>query len=206
MEVFMKKMFFFWIFLSFSNIFVYSQNLPDSIISVRVDWENFYQKHFDLKVSFKDVKIPKSSPGFSRLIFIPEGLKIKQAAAVLKKYFKLGVIGDSLINERENKKSYALLVKDNIESDENLRGLSAKGLADKKINTLNLLERLLFELKYFDETGKHLDSANLTLCGSTKNEFNKVPAIGWDSEGYLSIFWFGERYSGSEVRGREIIL
>jgi hypothetical protein len=42
-------------------------------------------------------------------------------------------------------------------------------LAARNIRGHYLLERLLYELKYFAETGKHLDIDNLTLCSGSRD-------------------------------------
>lgn len=67
----------------------------------------------------------------------------------------------------------------NIEADEELKSLSADDLKEKGIESITLRERLLMELQYFNETGKHLDIDNWTLCAGSRNSGGSVPCLLW---------------------------
>ena len=80
-------------------------------------------------------------------------------------------------NERDTKNGpYAIWVKDNVEADEELKNLSATDIKEKGIATETLADRLIHELKFFTESGKHLDMKNMTLCAGSLDSFGVVPA------------------------------
>ena len=58
---------------------------------------------------------------------------------------------------------YAIRVRDRVEADEELKNRSARDLQQQGILGITIEEREIFELKYFTETGQHLDIVNWTL-------------------------------------------
>ena len=72
-----------------------------------------------------------------------------------------------------------------------------------------MLERLLYDLMHFTETGKHLDVENYTLCTGSRRADNKVPYVGWDPDPddgrEVCVHWCPPAYSGAGLRAREVV-
>ncbi len=62
------------------------------------------------------------------------------------------------------------------------RNLSADQLAEYKNLGITLLERLIYELLYFSETGGHLDITNWTICSGSRYSDGNVPYVNWDGK------------------------
>jgi len=111
-----------------------------------------------------------------------------------------------VISERTAKNSaYAVWFQNTVEADENLKNLSAYILKDKNIPGITLEERLLMELKYFKETGKHLDINNITLCAGSRYSDGGVPGVHWGVGG-MEVSWYGAGDYGGALRAREAVL
>ncbi len=79
-----------------------------------------------------------------------------------------------------------------MEADEELKNKSANMLAEAGIKGETLPERLLHELKYFTDTGKHLDVKNTTLCSGSRDPYGVVPLVDWLSvAGGMRMHWCG---------------
>jgi hypothetical protein len=168
--------------------------------SLLEDWRRFYKKHFGLEVNLSNLKTPEQQPGFDRLIIVAQGLTLNQVYDVCSKHFScwrcVKNLDKAIVeNDRTSDKgSYAVWFRDRQEADEELEDLSADQLAGKKISGITLLERLIYELKYWDETGKHLDIFNVTLCAGSRDSGGNVPGVDWDDVG------LGVRWSDSGTR------
>ena len=112
---------------------------------------------------------------------------------------------DQIVNsDRTSEKEYTIKVKANIEADENLKNMSVNDLKEKGVKGITLLERLVLELQYFKETGKHLDIENVTLCSGSRYSDGSVPYVGWySSDSKMHVVWFlpDSRYSYLRSRG-----
>ena len=77
--------------------------------------------------------------------------------------------------------------------------------AEKFIDVrITLLERLLFELKYFRESGKHLDIKNITLCSASRNTDGGVPGVDfYGSE--VRVGKCNPGYAHADLRAREVV-
>lgn len=135
-----------------------------SVSSILADWQAFYQAEFGIALDTAYIHIPERRKGFDRLIVVAAGLKIQQVYDRCKKLFPCWKYTNRDLDEAvpTNDRmpvngSYAIWIRDRVEADEELKNLSANDLKRKNIPGTTLLERLLFELKYFRETGKHLD-------------------------------------------------
>ncbi|MBU1173475.1 MAG: hypothetical protein KKD44_28240 [Proteobacteria bacterium] len=74
---------------------------------------------------------------------------------------------------------YEIDFKPNIEADEDYKNMSANEIKEKGIRGITLEERLLLELQYFRETGKHLDINDWTLCAGSRYSDGCIPAVYW---------------------------
>lgn len=183
--------------------------LPDEVIA---EWQAFYRK-LGLEVDLSGLVLPDYEKGFDRLLVIPKGLTLNRIWAICRERFGGKVwswCGDDLdsnvpINDRSSIDSYAIRVRDRVEADEELKSLSANDLKKKKIPGITLLERLVYELKYFDETGDHLDLENWTLCTGSRYSDSDVPDVYWDSDGGLGVDWAGPGLQYDDLRARAVV-
>lgn len=176
------------------------------------DWQDFYKKYFNLKVDLSRALIPEYRADFNRVIVIPKGLTLTQAIVSVEKKINLWTWrSDNLledkdvpVNDRDTEKgSYTVSFRDRIEADEELKNKSADDLIKVKITGITLLERLIFELKYFQETGEHLDINTWTLCSGSRYLGGDVPRVGWNSDGgRIMIGWISLGDAGDDLRTR----
>jgi len=158
------------------------------------DWQDFYREIFGIEIDIGNLSIPERKKDFKRLLVVAEGITPQKIYDKCLKFFSCCKwtnqnLDDIVFSERVAKKSYAVWVRDASEADEDLKNLSAVEL--KNIPGITLEERLLMELKYFKETGRHLDSENfLTLCSGSRYADGNVPKVFWFSgNGGLSVYW-----------------
>lgn len=148
-------------------------------------WQNFYRKYFGLVVDFSNVRIPNNPGGFERIIFIPKGLKLndvlKTRAAIKWWTFAVNDDLDKVVTEnvRNPTQAYAIRCRERVEADVELKDLSADYLKAKGVNCMTLLERAVYGLKHFSESGQHLDIVNVTLCAGSRDSDRLVPSMGF---------------------------
>jgi membrane-bound inhibitor of C-type lysozyme len=175
-------------------------------------WEGFYRSEFGLNVDLSTVVVPDGSGDFSSVIVVAQGITIEKVIAACRKHFKVRLYRDDLGNEvRENERtptngSYAIRVRERVEADEELKNLSANQIKERKLSTMTLLERLILELKYFKETGKHLDLENVTLCSGSRYSDGFVPGVYWRSaHDELGVGWGVPDDRDDGVRSRAVV-
>ncbi len=100
--------------------------------------------------------------------------------------------------------TYVVWVKANVEADSDLANVSAGEIEKRGLDTLTLRERLILELKYFDETKQHLDISNCTLCAGSRYADGGVPCVSWD-DGGLRVDWYEVDYSDPSLRARAAV-
>jgi len=149
-----------------------------------LSWQDFYREYFGMELDFSEIEIPETKDGFDRLIVIAKGITVNQVYDACAKRFSCWRYVNDLdkdvpTNDRTSKEAYAVWVRNNIEADEQYKNTSANELAKRSIKGITLLERLVLELKYFAETGNHLDITNVTLCSGSRNSGGGVPVVGW---------------------------
>ncbi|MCR4334464.1 MAG: hypothetical protein NUV47_01915 [Patescibacteria group bacterium] len=172
-------------------------------------WEVFYREEFNETHDFSEIKIPEKRECFNRLIIVPKGMTMNRAYKACEKHFPCWRYNNDLdtrvpTNDRTPSESYAIWVRDRVEADEELKKLSANDLVDQKVGGITLLERILLELKYFRETGKHLDIKNVTLCSGSRDADGDVPNACWDG-GKFGVSWDYCDYRYSCLRSREAV-
>jgi len=160
------------------------------------EWVHFYKKFFGLTLDLSGVKIPEKVAGFDRLIVVAHALTPNKVFSIIKKHFDAWRYTDDLDrdvphNDRNPKSgTYAVWVRDVVEADEEMKNLSYDDCAEKQIKGITLLERLVLELKYFSETGKHLDIENWTLCSGSRSADGYVPSAHWNpTYGKFKVHW-----------------
>ncbi|MCC6290980.1 hypothetical protein IT398_02855 [Candidatus Nomurabacteria bacterium] len=174
-------------------------------------WQKFYRELFGIKLDTSKIVIPKRRAGFDRLIVVAKGLKLNQVfqkcGALFGTWSSIDDLDKSVTkNDREPTASYAIWIRDRVEADQELKGRSADDLAERKVSGITLLERMLWELFYFKETGKHLDIKNVTLCSGSRHSDGLVPHAYWgpdDRKFYVD--WTNRDYADDDLRSREAV-
>lgn len=156
------------------------------------DWERFYKKHFGLEKDFSTLKVPERKEGFDQLIVVAKGLTPEKIFSAIKSLMPAWKYWDNLneiVSNRKTDKDYCIWVRDRVEADEELKNKSANDLKKEGIPGITLEERLIYELSFFDETGKHLDIENWTLCAGSRDPHGRVPDVHWDG-GLVHVHWY----------------
>lgn len=174
-------------------------------------WRYFFAEIFSIQLDIESLVVPKHEIGFERLIVIPTGLTIEQVFNACRgKFSTYSDYEDShdKINQhdRYSQDTYVVWVRERREADEELSDKSAQNLVEEKVRGITILERLLYELKFFDETGNHLDVQNATLCSGSRDSNGEVPQIGWypdEEEFRIDTVSFDEE--DYDLRSREVI-
>jgi len=165
------------------------------------EWVVFYERFFGLELDVSKLKIPEQQQGFDRLIIVAQGMTPQRLFEKCKELFpswkstehNLDDIVTSVRTAKDG--TYAIWVRDRVEADEENKNLSANDLSVKGGTEETLEERILHELKYFRETGKHLDVQNWTLCTGSRYSDGDVPCAYWSLDG----FGVGWDHPGSHV-------
>jgi hypothetical protein len=188
-------------------------NAGRKVLAVLIDWQKFYSDLFDLEVDLSGLVVPTKEEGFDRLVVVASGMTPQRLYVKCTELFSCWKWTDDDLDscvqsERSAKDgAYAVWFRDVAEADDDLKGLSASDLEKNGILGITLEERLLMELKYFKETGNHLDTKNWTFCTGSRYSSGRVPTVGWDAYGRgLEVFWYGPRFSDSRLRSRRAVL
>lgn len=171
-------------------------SITDEFFEIREEWQKFYKTHFNWDVDFSQVIIPLKPDGKWRLIFIPKGMNLNFAFSICEKLFKSWKYTEDLNqsvtkNIRNTDSHYAVWVHDEVEPDQEFLGKSTRQAdPDMKIG-ITLLERIIFEIKYFVETRNHLDIKGLTFCSGSRNANGNVPDAYLRDDGEFCVNCYG---------------
>ncbi len=178
-----------------------------------VDWKSLYKKCFGFDVDFTGLEIPKKKDGFDRLIIVAKGVSPNRAYKACEKLFTCYRYTDDLNgstegrNEREPNQHYAIWVKDNPAADKENGNVSYNQIKKRGGTYITLVERMLFEMKYFLETGEHMDTQETyTMCAGSRNSDGDVPYVYWDrgSSG-MYVGTYSPDNSDSWMRARAVV-
>ena len=172
------------------------------------EWERFYLKHFSHTVDLAGLHVPLKPDYPCRAVVIISGITNNIVFDACTKAFKTWRYTNDLntVTDVVQRPSgpYVVWARDVIEADEDMKNKSAEDIEKAGINTLTLKERMMLELKYFDETGKHLDIENWTLCTGSRSSGGSVPFANWgDGKFYVDAYDAGD--SHSVLRAREAV-
>lgn len=173
------------------------------------DWEKFCREVYGITVDLSGVRIPNPQEGFDRLLVVPQGLTMNRAYKACADAFPSWRYVDDLDkeviqNDRDPKNgSYPIWARNRVEADDELRNLSANELTRESGTYMTLLERLLYERKYFAETGGHLDVKNVTLCAGSRYLYGYVPDVHWDGE--LEVGYYHPEDAYDYLRARAVV-
>jgi len=174
------------------------------------DWQNFYREVFGLEVDFSGLKIPKSRKGFDRLLILAQGMTPQRLYDKCKELFPISKWTEKNLDEivtsdrTAQNGAYAIWVRDRVEADKELKNLSANDLREKKVDGITLEERLVFGLKYFKETGRHLDKENVTLCSGSRYSHGYLPCVNFNV-GKGSVYYCAPDYYNDKLRSRSAV-
>lgn len=191
---------------------VVSQILPQELAeqNILAGWSEFYSQTFGIETDFSNLPIPEKRRGFDRLIVVAQGMTPQGLYDKCKELFPCWKwtnqnLDEIVISDRTAKDGlYAIWVRDKVEADKELTNLSADQLRQRGIPGITLEERLLLELKYFKETGKHLDIMNITLCSGSRRSDGEVPHVHW-YDGVLRVYWYHPDNALVYLRSRQAV-
>lgn len=172
-------------------------------------WERLYDKFFGMKVNLSRLVIPARREGFNRLLVIAQGLT---PTGILEKMLGNGMRVFRKFNLSELKSvrnpdtHYVLWVRDSVESDENLVGISAHNLRAMSVSTITLVEEMVFECRFFHDTGNHLNVRSVTLCGGSHMLDGKVPGVVLEHGSMTMLSLFDPSEDGPSLRAREVVV
>jgi len=164
---------------------------------LKQEWKSFYKKYFNIDLRTDLIEIPEYQEGFNRVIIVAVDLSYKELISKMSEKFDVVLVNkylpayldENIISKRDNtNSSYAIRIRDNTESGEDYQ--TSLGVEKQKytsvsefiINDITLKERLIYELKYHDETGDNLDKLTFTVCSGSffrKDSTLLSPAVGY---------------------------
>lgn len=169
---------------------------PVSDTQSLLEWKYFYEKYFGIDLTISDIRIPAYKEDYDRIIVVAKDLSYEDIILAMKKRFELLLVNayvtnyydHNILDRRNNNDSYAIRIRNKDYSGEiryvatYVEKFTVANIKPSTINDITLMERLLFELKYFDETNNHLDIESFTVCGGSyykKDSLALSPAVGW---------------------------
>lgn len=168
-------------------------DIKDMFMEMREEWQKFYQDHFNMEVDFSGVTVPEKPEGNYRLLFIAKGLtpnKVFNAWTFPKWRYNDDLDKAVPTNKRTASEHYAIWVLAGDEPDQEFLNKSTREADPNMEIGITLLERMIFESKYFAETGKHLDVKGVTLCSGSRNSDGRVPSVYLDTDGEVHVSWY----------------
>lgn len=166
------------------------------------EWELLYHTMFGLQKDFSRIEIPKQPRGLNRLVIRAQEATESSVMAVSShqfplEYHPLGEFGDdfdtAMRNNHRPKEDYAFWVRDVTEAEMP----PVADMEELPVPRLTLLERMLLELKYFQETSSHLDTEKVTCCFGTEHSESKERPVVCFRQGKVQIFWQASQYTNT---------
>lgn len=153
----------------------------ESEIGANVEfWRNFGVE-VDESVVRETIEALPEREGYDWYMFIPEGVKTSAVFEKMKESFTaenfLGDL-DKIRMPRTATEAYAVAARYSQEPDEDsLKSHSKKNeeWENSGENFMTPLERMVAELRWYQENGNHLDEQNMTVCPGTRLRHEKAP-------------------------------
>jgi hypothetical protein len=156
------------------------------------EWVEFYTKYFDAYFDedrFSEILLPKPRDDCDEVLLIPQGLTLGEVFDVSTEYFNISTQYENLDNrvihnERDSHSAYAIQFYGGQEPfNKKIANLSPVKLRENGIDCMTLLERLVYGLKLFIETGIFIDAVNTaTVCAGSRDHMSRVPYTHIDKE------------------------
>lgn len=175
-------------------------------------WERFYKKYFGLDVEFGNVIVPAKSGDYDRVILIPAGLTCVEVVNASEKLFQVDTsiidLDAKFKSIRTTEKSYAIRLEEKNFTYDFVK-FSIREFNNGTINSITLLERLVYGLKYFVENKSHLDTGEkmeATYCVASFDSIeDELPMVHFDKEkGFISIISVQVQKPTEEYFGRKV--
>ncbi len=186
-------------------------SITDEFSEIREEWQKFYKEKFNWTVDFSAVIIPAMPTVRKwRLVFIPKGMTMNLAFKIASDLFPSWRYSDDLDavvtkNIRNTDNHYAIWVRDEVEPDQEFLGKSTRQADPDMFLGITLLERIIFEIKYFTETGGHLDVKGLTFCSGSRFADGDVPYTYLVDGGEFDVGWCDLAHAGSRCGIRSAV-
>jgi hypothetical protein len=183
-------------------------DMTETFGELREEWQKFYQSAFGIEIDFTGVAVPEQPEGNYRLLFIAKGMtpnKVYDAWTFPKWRYDDNLDKAVPTNKRTATESYAIWVQAGDEPDTEFLGKSTKQADPNMEVGITLLERMVFESKYFAETGKHLDVKGVTFCSGSRNSDGRVPGVYLGTDGEVYVGWYYLDHSDSKCGVRRAV-
>ncbi len=180
-------------------------------------WVSFYERFFPAELAsaggpdvIHAVPIPEQKGDFERVLIVIPGISMNRVYDECAEHFTCWRYTEDLdknvpVNDRSAVGgAYAIRLRARVEADEEHKNNSANDLAASGVKGITLLERMLLELKHFEETGGHLDIQNVTLCSGSRDADGGVPYAGW-RDGEFGVNWDEPSSQYPFLRVREVL-
>lgn len=191
----------------------------DPYAEARLEHERFYKEALGLEVSLTDIRIPDADSDINMPLIIHEGLVTRFNEQPIEGLFQIAkslfpswkyADGDEVLDvvipthdRHPQNGSYAIMVRNRVEADEENKNLSADDVREKNLRTETVLERIFHELFHHWKTGKHLDISDWTLCSGSRGRGGGVPGAGWDDSEF-DIDWARSSDRRLDLRSRSV--
>jgi hypothetical protein len=177
--------------------------------------EKFYKEEFGKKCDFAGLTIPEAEKIFAWLMCMTEKVGIEDLLSGGKnpqpfwKYTNkaLDEVIDLSFGRDGHKEPYIFRAKANVEADENLKNLSTNKIAELKIVTMGLKERLALSrfLYWFKKKKIILDKSVWTLCSGSRYSDGGVPFVHFDPySGKVHVYWYSADDAHPHLRSRQV--
>jgi len=194
------------------SIFGISYGNTNNGYDLKSIWTKIYKTWFNKEVDFTNLIIPAFYDETKHFaVIVAEGTSMNEVVVAMKKKFDVSLYIEDLdadVKDVNNivGKDYVVIFNKNVEADENLKNLSANKLAEMNIIGITLKQRLLLEVLYVDQTKKHLDINNITLCSGSRASEGDVPFVSWDSDySKLCVDWSSIYDPDGPLRSRAVV-
>lgn len=175
------------------------------------DWESFY-KSLGVTADLGAVKIPDDPGGFGRVVVVAGGMTPQKVFDLCRGLFPCGRWTDKdldsiVTSERSAAEgAYAVRARESGEPDGELRACCSQELRDRKVACISFEEHMLYAMKYFVETGRHLDVQGTTLCAGSRYFGGSVPSVHWHGDaGELKVHWYAVSACGESFGSRQVV-
>lgn len=157
----------------------------------REDWTTFYLETFGWRVNLQNVLVPEKPQGRLRyrLLFFPKGL---QLASVLKAQLPFIYVQLSdprtIVHTRSSERAYAVWVVDDKDILPEFQSVPVS-IADPTGTTgINVLECIVLHLKFFKETGVHIEGTSCSGSHSIQDS-NTVLCLRYWADNKVTFDW-----------------
>lgn len=172
-------------------------------------WQEFYQKHFGIKIDLSNLKIPELQEDFTWAIITMEQVNEQMLYERCQELFSCWKwtgksLNEDLASDATSKGTHIAFFRNRVEADEELKKLSTEDLEKKGVQGITLKQRLVMELDYFSRTEKHLDIQNVTLCAGSRYSDGDAPVVDWN-DGKMRVLWGFPYDRCNDLRSRQAV-